>query len=169
MIVNMLDTVSIFVLAILFHKIFVACCYIICFCMLRKYAGGYHAKSVIGCYMITVGSAFFMFITVSFCRMPIVVMTAVWLVSGIILFLFAPVQNENKRLDEVERLVYRRRAIIIWALESTLMWGLYSLDFTESVEGIFLSNVLIVISMFAELKSLVNISRKGENYGKEQN
>lgn len=169
MLVNVLDTVSILVLAIFFHKVFVVCCYIVCFCMLRKYAGGFHAKSVIGCYMMTVGSACLMLITIGICRMPMAVITAVWLVSGIIILLFAPVQNRNKRLDEVERLVYRRRTIIIWILESAFMWGLYSLNFIEGAEGILLSYVLIVISMLVELRSLAMVKRKGENYGKEQN
>lgn len=169
MLVNVLDTVSIFVLAIFFHKVFAACCYIVCFCMLRKYAGGFHAKSVIGCYMMTVGSAFLMLMTIGICRMPMAVIAAVWLMSGIIILLFAPVQNRNKRLDEVEQLVYRKRTIIIWILESAFMWGLYSLNFIEGAEGILLSYVLIVISMLVELRSLAMIKRKGVNYGKEQN
>lgn len=138
------------------------CCYIVCFCMLRKYAGGYHAKSVIGCYLMTVGSAIIMLLTIRFCRLPIAVIIAVWLVSGIIVFLFAPVQNRNKRLDELEQLVYRRRAIIIWLSESVLMWGLYSFHFIQEVEGILLSNVLIVISMLVELKSLAKIGDEGD-------
>lgn len=162
MMVNILDTMSIFILSILFHKVLATCCYIVCFCMLRKYAGGYHAKSVIGCYLMTVGSAIIMLLTIRFCRLPIAVIIAVWLVSGIIVFLFAPVQNRNKRFDELEQLVYRRRAIIIWLSESVLMWGLYSFHFIQEVEGILLSNVLIVISMVVELKSLAKFRDKGE-------
>lgn len=162
MMVNVLDTMSILILSILFSKVLPTCCYIVCFCMLRKYAGGYHAKSMIGCYLMTVGSAIIMLLTIRFCRLPIAVITAVWLVSGIIVFLFAPVQNRNKRLDELEQLVYRRRAIIIWLSESVLMWGLYSFRFIQEVEGILLSNVLIVISMLIELKSLAKFRDKGE-------
>ena len=37
MMVNMIDTLSILIMAILFNEITVTCCYIVCFCMLRKY------------------------------------------------------------------------------------------------------------------------------------
>ena len=72
-------------------------------------------------------------------------------VKKVFIVLFAPVQNRNKILDEVEHLVYRRRAIIIWILESMLMWLLYSLDFQEVVKGILVSNIIICISMNVEL------------------
>jgi accessory gene regulator B len=148
--INILDTLSIFLLAIFFHKVVAACFYIICFCMLRKYAGGYHARRIIGCYIITVGSAFLMLIMISFWSISIEIITAVWLVSGIIVFLFAPVQNVNKKLDDVECMEYRRRAIIIWILESALMWVLLRLGFSEVAEGILFGDILIVISMLVE-------------------
>lgn len=160
MMMNIFDTISILVLAILFHKVRVSLCYITCFCLLRKYAGGYHAKSVIGCYTASVGTAFIIFIIISYCRMPMAVIAATWLVSGIIVFLFAPVQNRNKELDEVERLVYRRKTIIIWIFQSTLIWVLYSLYLTEEAEGILFSNVLIACSMIIELIGLSGENRK---------
>lgn len=151
MIMNTIDTISILILAILFHKVLVVFCYIICFCILRKYAGGYHAKSVLGCYVLTVSGALMMLLVVCFCNIPLEIMLVVWGIAGIIIVLFAPVQNRNKILDEVEHLVYRRRAIIIWILESMLMWLLYSLDFQEVVKGILVSNIIICISMNVEL------------------
>ena len=151
MMMNILDTISILLLAVFFHKMLVVCCYMACFCLLRKYAGGYHAKSVTGCYIMTVGSAFIMLAAAGNCRLPVAVVAAVWLISGIMVFLFAPVQNHNKKLDEVERLVYRRRAVVVWVLESILTWILYGLNFTEEVAGILFSNVFIAISMLAEL------------------
>jgi accessory gene regulator B len=161
MLTNMLDTISMLVVAVFFQKILAVCCYILCFSMLRKYAGGYHAKSVMGCYIMTVGSTFLMLTVISFYRMPMAVIIAVWLISGIIVLLFAPVQNRNKKLDEVEHLVYRRRTIIIWILVSAFMWGLYSLKFVEGTEGILFGNILIAISMLIELKSLIMVKEKG--------
>lgn len=152
-IVNLLDILSIFIMAILFHKVWATCFYIVFFCMLRKYAGGYHAKTVSGCYMITVGFATIMLLIIRFYKLPLMGLTAMWLISGAIVFLFAPVQNCNKELDEMEQLVYRRKAIEVWIIESFLMWGLYSFHFLEAAEGILLSNVVIGSSMLLQLKS----------------
>ena len=106
MIVNMIDTLSILALAILFNELTATFCYIVCFCMLRKYAGGYHAKTLIGCYGMTIGFTLLMLITIKVFKVPLMVILSAWLVSLIIIFLFAPVQNRNKKLDELERIVY---------------------------------------------------------------
>ena len=42
------------------------------------------------------------------------------LISGSIIVLLAPVQDHNKPLDELERKVYRRRTLLIWASEFAL-------------------------------------------------
>ena len=160
MMVNMIDTLSILIMAILFNEITVTCCYIACFCMLRKYAGGYHAKRLIGCYGMTVGSALLMIITVKVISLSPVVILAVWLVSLIIIFLFSPVQNRNKMLDEIEQTVYKKRVILIFILESIFMWGLYGFNFIKEVHGILFSNVLIIISMLIEMIGMIKDGRE---------
>ena len=39
------------------------------------------------------------------------------LLSGIIVLKYAPVEDENKPLDEIEKRVYKKRAMIVWAVE----------------------------------------------------
>ena len=160
MIVNMLDTLSILSLSILFNELTATCCYIVCFCMLRKYAGGYHAQSLIGCYGMTIGSTLLMLITIKVFKVPLIVLLSLWLVSLIIIFLFAPVQNRNKILDELERTVYRRLVFLIVILESIFMWVLYGFNFIKEVQGILFSNVLIVISMLIELIGMTKNGRE---------
>lgn len=160
MIVNMIDTLSILALAILFNELTATFCYIVCFCMLRKYAGGYHAKTLIGCYGMTIGFTLLMLITIKVFKVPLMVILSAWLVSLIIIFLFAPVQNRNKKLDELERIVYRRRVLLIAILESILMWVLYGFNFMEEVQGILFSNVVIVVSMLIELLGMTRVGRE---------
>ena len=160
MIVNMIDTLSILALAILFNELTSTFCYIVCFCMLRKYAGGYHAKTLIGCYGMTIGFTLLMLITIKVFKVPLMVILSAWLVSLIIIFLFAPVQNRKKILDELERMVYRRRVLLIAILESILMWVLYGFNFMEEVQGILFSNVVIVVSMLIELLGMTRVGRE---------
>lgn len=160
LLMSMLNTVSILMLAVIFHKILAVCCYIICFSMLRKYVGGYHAKSVKGCYLMTVGSTALMLWVICFNKIPMAVIFTFWMLCGVFVFLFAPVENRNKKLDEVERVVYRKKALVIWMLESVVLWGIYGLKFFDVTEGIVFGNILIVISMFVELKSLAKDKEK---------
>lgn len=85
---------------------------------------------------MTVGSTALMLWVISFCKIPTAVILAFWMLSGVFVFLFAPVQNRNKRLDEVERVVYRKKALVILMLESIFLWGLYVLKFSEITDAI---------------------------------
>lgn len=161
-VVNMLDIFSIFLIAMLFHKVWATFFYTICFCILRKYAGGYHAKSVGGCYLMTVGFTTIMLLIIRYYKFSLIGIVVIWFLSGISIFLLVPVQNRNKELDEVEQQVYRKRAIKVWVFESILMWILYSFGFLETAEGILLSNVFILISMMAELKYLLMLATKSK-------
>ncbi|MBD5544813.1 MAG: accessory gene regulator B family protein [Lachnospiraceae bacterium] len=163
MIMNALDTISILVLAFLLHEAAAACCYMAAFVMLRKYAGGFHAKSVLGCYTLTVTSSITMLLIIKFISIPETMLITLWAITGLIIFLFAPVQNRNKILDEVECIVYRKRAILVWTAESILMWLLYLTNFVKGAEGILASHILTNISMLAELIHLAGKKRKEEN------
>ena len=109
---------------------------------------------------MTIGFTLLMLITIKVFKVPLIVLLSVWLVSLIIIFLFAPVQNRNKKLDELERIVYRRRVLLIAILESILMWVLYGFNFMEEVQGILFSNVVIVVSMLIELLGMTRVGRE---------
>lgn len=76
---------------------------------LRKNAGGYHAATKTRCLFV---SAIMLIITFAFfsafeCTLLFYGMCII--VTGIIIWEFAPVDNPSKKLDAIERKVYRRR------------------------------------------------------------
>lgn len=162
LLMNAIDTFSILTLALLFHEVPATCCYLIAFCMLRKYAGGYHAKTVLGCYFITLTSALCMMIMIKIKDIPLMVQLIVWLISSVVIILFVPMQNMNKKLDEVEELVYRNRAIITWTIETIVMAVMYGLKFTKCFEGILIGHICVSISILAEMIYSQSIKRKGD-------
>jgi len=42
------------------------------------------------------------------------------IVSAILIFAFSPIEDKNKPLDEIEKKVYRRRAMVAWTVEVLL-------------------------------------------------
>ena len=110
---------------------------------------------------MTVGFTTIMLLIIRFYKFSLIGIVVIWFLSGISIFLLAPVQNRNKELDAIEHLVYRRRAIKVWTFESILMWILYSFGFLETAEGILLGNLFIVISMIAELRNSIIVSKYG--------
>lgn len=79
---------------------------------IRIYAGGYHASSKRRCECLSYGSLLLCMILIFYVPMKIEIMQVLLLLSGMIIFFFAPVESVNKRLNSVEKKVYRRKSII---------------------------------------------------------
>lgn len=147
LLLNIIDTVSILLLAVLFHEVMPTVFYIICFCTLRKYAGGYHAKTVFTCYLLTLTAALGMLVLLRQFDFIAPVQFAIWFISGMIILLFSPIQNVNKILDDIEKVIYQKRTIITWLIQTIGMVLLYWLDFSNCFEAILISHVYVAISM----------------------
>lgn len=89
---------------------------------LRKYAGGFHAETKIGCYLLScwlVLTVFYLVFIVNWNNW-LYLLTVV--TCSIIIFLFSPVENGNKRLDQLQITKYKKRVRIILVADSTLFW-----------------------------------------------
>lgn len=147
LLLNIIDTISILLLAVLFHEVMPTVFYIICFCTLRKYAGGYHAKTVFTCYLLTLTAALGMLVLLKQFDFIAPVQFAIWFISGMIILLFSPIQNVNKILDDIEKVIYQKRTIITWLIQTIGMVLLYRLDFSNCLEAILISHMYVSISM----------------------
>lgn len=115
---------------------------------LRSYCGGYHAETNGGC---TVVSAF-LIVLVCFVEKTItgnlvfVLLPIALLISGGLIFGFAPVASPNKRLDEEETVRYRLRSRWIWMIEAVI--GLtFCFIWTRVSTIIALSHILLSFMM----------------------
>lgn len=79
---------------------------------LRRNAGGYHAKTKMGCYVFSCTYIFIILLISRVFDQSIVCLMALALADGIIIR-YSPVDNENKRLDEKELLYYRKKSRIL--------------------------------------------------------
>ena len=170
LLLNIIDTISILLLAVLFHEVMPTVFYIICFCTLRKYAGGYHtlrryaggyhAKTVFTCYLLTLTAALGMLVLLKQFDFIAPVQFAIWFISGMIILLFSPIQNVNKILDDIEKVIYQKRTIITWLIQTIGMVLLYWLDFSNCFEAILISHVYVAISMIVEKSKLITSAIK---------
>ncbi|MDE6357492.1 MAG: accessory gene regulator B family protein, partial [Eubacteriales bacterium] len=77
---------------------------------IRVYAGGYHCRTPLRCYIFSV----LMLVIVLFIlkgqalRNPLII-TIISIISSIIILSLAPVEDENKPLDEIEIKAYEKR------------------------------------------------------------
>ena len=92
--------------------------FLIAFMLLRQEAGGYHAPGWMSCYFLSCGILVLtlLWIKEEFIYQTYITMIAA-LVAGIGIFLFAPLEDKNKPLEEEEKKALGKKARIIVVTE----------------------------------------------------
>lgn len=112
MIFIILNLITTLFIGVLFNKVFEIILFMIMYIAIRVYAGGYHARTKLKCYMFSI-----LMLTIVCYILKINLLQSKFLVlilsiasSFLILFL-APVEDENKPLDKIEIKIYTKRTI----------------------------------------------------------
>lgn len=109
-------TIILFVLGIVFDCFFETICFILFYCTLRQYAGGYHSDTYLKCNLF-MSSCYLVILIID----RIITFQYSWLLAGIfaifVIFYFAPVMNQNKRLSEGEVRYYKKSTYLIASIE----------------------------------------------------
>lgn len=122
MITNIMDTVIILFVALCLKQVVFACAFLICFTSIRQYAGGFHAKTPIRCFGTTIVFFLSAILAAKYYSVWQQFLIGIWVISGCIICFFAPVQNGNKPLDDIEKRVYRKRTWCVWLFQSAIMF-----------------------------------------------
>lgn len=147
MFIDIIHMVSILFIGFLFREVVGVLGFFTAFRLLRSYAGGYHASTQGRCYILTMFIIIISLSTIKYITINMVLALILWLLFGIVIFLWAPVEAENKPLEQMEIEVYGRRAKQIWCLE-TICFAISLASNWESVyEGILLASICTGLSL----------------------
>lgn len=127
-----LHIVVVIILGICFGLLAESIIFYLSFILIRKFAGGYHAKTSAVCFWISFlinGTVLIIMKLLNFFNSPVITISAI--ISFFIILIISPVENDNKPLSSNEKKVYRTVSIIISAilLMSVFLlriFGLYS-------------------------------------------
>ena len=93
--------------------------FLVCYIPLRSYCGGDHARTNIGCSIISaimlLGICLLLRVIPEAVDLPLA--AVVFAVCGMLVFRYAPVEDSNKPLDAEETLHYRKMSRVVWLLE----------------------------------------------------
>lgn len=84
---------------------------------LRIYAGGYHARTQMGCYVFSIVMIISVLLAIEFIPWTNSICITISMVFASIIFFLSPVEDTNKPLDAAEVKVYRRKARMILGIE----------------------------------------------------
>lgn len=95
--------------------------YIGAFAVLRAYAGGYHAESVVACYLTSTGIVLTASYLITHYEFDTLLLLMVLMLSTMVILLFSPVEDHHKPLDAKEELVYSLRIRLVLSIELVLI------------------------------------------------
>ncbi|MFR4987518.1 MAG: accessory gene regulator ArgB-like protein [Lachnospirales bacterium] len=112
MIFIILNLITTLFIGVLFNKVFEIILFMIMYIAIRVYAGGYHARTKLKCYMFSILMLTIVcyILKINLLQSKFLVLTLSIVSSFLILFL-APVEDENKPLDKIEIKIYTKRTI----------------------------------------------------------
>ncbi len=111
-ILYIVNIVTMIILGITFKLVLETILFILTYIYIRIYAGGYHCRTPLKCYIFSVLMLVVVISTLKgqALRNPLII-TVISIISSIIILYLAPVEDKNKPLDEIEIEVYTKRTI----------------------------------------------------------
>ncbi len=112
MIFIILNLITTLFIGALFNKVFGIILFMIMYIAIRVYAGGYHARTKLKCYMFSIlmltSVCYILKLNLLQSNFLLVILS---IISSILILFLAPVEDENKPLDEIEIKIYTKRTI----------------------------------------------------------
>lgn len=109
---TVINFAAVIALAIVTRTVLFSAVFLLGFIPLRLMAGGYHAKNHLRCFLILIGTyaAFATGILFIPERLLVILTASAAVISILLIFLLAPVEDKNKPLSEDEKKSYKRKS-----------------------------------------------------------
>lgn len=166
---SILNMLTLLVIGSIMGMIWQGIIFVLSFMLLRKYAGGYHASTPLGCYLLTTLIITVALSVMKYFEISILIYLVLLMVSSVIVYMLAPVEAVNKELDKIEKIIYRKKTILIWIVEVSLAIGVFILKHYEISICIFMAVIMVGISLVTGHIEIKLVKRKilmGNNGGK---
>lgn len=148
---NMVDVLTLLIIGIFMGMIWQGVVFGAAFMFLRKYAGGFHTSTPLRCYIMT---TFVIIVTLSamkYINITDFIYYALIAASSVVILLLSPIESVNKELDGIEKIIYRRKTIYIWGIETLMVCLCSILEYDNLSYGIGFALIVISISQILEV------------------
>lgn len=140
---HMLTTVA---LGLLLGELWQSVLFVVAFMIIRSYGGGYHASTPLRCYLMTTIIVLAALSVIKYVKINIFICLELLFVSSVIILLLSPVEAENKPLDNMEKMIYRKRTMVVWCIEIVIAVGCAVMELKEITVCITLAMVILAVS-----------------------
>lgn len=99
--------------------------FLIVYSPVRSYSGGYHARSPLTCYLLSIPMMFAVLYAIKTMPWNGYILMASMFCALVLIVLLAPVADVNKPLDTKEKIKYRKKALIfsmVFFISAVILW-----------------------------------------------
>ena len=140
---------SALIIGLIFGKFFEAAVFIVAYCSLRSFAGGYHAKTPLRCYVFSVIMLIIVLVGIKYLYLTEWMYYVVLLAAALVVIVLSPVEDKNKPLDEIEYRVYKKRTMNIAAAEVMVCLALKFVGYDNLFVAVVYSFVVLSFMLVA--------------------
>lgn len=148
---------TVVLLGILFNMLLESIIFLIFYGVLRTIAGGYHARTQHVCYILSVLLMIVVLTILKTFPWNIILCCILTVLSISVIFILAPVQDENKLLDETEKIVFKKLSRVISISYGFIIFLLFLFNKNELAYCIVIS--LFTLTIMLMLGKIRNKSR----------
>lgn len=153
---NFIIFLSIALIGVLTKKIFISLIYVVIYCSIRNYVGGYHCKTHMKCYCTTLSLYLLMlFLNYYLSNNRLIVSYSLIAIAIPIIYIFTPVDYGNGSILDDDRKKYRIKSIILVTIALAIYILANVLHQTEVsftvAWAIFIVFSLMLLSLFLNL------------------
>ena len=116
---------------------------------LRSFAGGYHSKTPLSCYVFSVIMLIVVSIGLKYLHLADWVYYAVFVAATLVVLVLSPVEDRNKPLAEIEQKVYKKRTMNIAAAEVMVCLALKFVGYDNLFVAVVYSFVVLSFMLVA--------------------
>lgn len=138
-----LNAITMIVIGAVMCELWQTIIFIIAYVPLRSNAGGYHAKTAMKCYIYSIFLMIAVLLALKHLILTRFICIIIIIMSDVIIILLAPVEDNNKLLDSTEKIIYKKRTLIITILENII----YFISMILELQKVYLCIVLVLIVM----------------------
>ena len=148
---------TVVLLGILFNMLLESIIFLIFYGVLRTIAGGYHARTQHACYILSILLMVVVLIMLKTFPWNTIICCILTILSISVIFILAPVQDENKLLDETEKKIFKKLSRVISLLYGFIIFLLFLLNKNELAYCVVISLFTISIMLIiGEIRNELN-------------
>lgn len=114
--ITLAEILGMVVISFLMRELIPGAVILIAFISIRVYAGGYHAKTLPRCVVMSTILFTLIILGYKMLYLPIIVKGLIALFLGVLILICSPVENDNRRLSENEKKVFKNRALLFYSI-----------------------------------------------------